>query len=237
MTTYASTFLSMKNEVKDKLRLDTDTDDDSRLGEWLNQTLVRVATESKYFESNSDGSALAANATNQALPATLVELEYITRTYGGQTVYLTPSAFETILELRATGATGPPTQYALRKSTVEFWPNAQGGEVLTYYGAGLPSLMSADGDTTGLPEPFASKLIVYGACIEAADFKNDMRLYFYYQTAFAQWLEAFNTYLNTRLSRASRAFPIYGPDGRPFSAGPFLPHDPSSDFYVTGWRS
>lgn len=234
MTAYSSTFQDAQGEVMDKLRLDT-TADLTKTKAWLNQILLDIAVTSRYFSGSAAGAALAAAAASQALPATLVELEYVTVTYGGQTAYMTPIGFDKLLMLQVTASSGPPTFYTLRKGTVNFWPAAAGGEVLTYYGATLPDAMSANSDVSGLPEPYATKLLVYGACIEAADFKNDMRLYFYYQNAYAAWKASFQAYLNTRMTQAARAFPVYGPDGRPFSS-PYLPHDVSSDFYVTGFR-
>lgn len=236
MTAYSSQFSDLQSEVVDKLRLDS-TADATRVKEALNQVLVDVAVQSRYFSGSSTGSALAAAASSQALSATIVELEYITCTYGGQTTFLNPVGFDRILMLRTSTSSGPPTVYCLRKGTVEFWPNAQGGETLTYYGATLPDEMILGSDVSGLPEPFATNLLIYGACIEMADFKNDMRLYFYYQQAYAQWLAKFQTYLNMRVTQTSRAIPVYGPDGRPFTSSPWLPHDPSSDWFITGWRS
>lgn len=239
VTAYASQFSDLQQLVSDKLKLDnvslTGTDA-TKVKEALNQTLVHVATATRYFSGSASTSALAAGANTDAIPSTIVELEYVTMTYGGQTYFLQPTTFDRILMRRVSSTTGPPVIYSLRKSTLNFWPNAQGGEVLTYYGATLPDEMTNASDTTGLPEPFATNLIVYGACVEMADFMDDPKLYFYYQNAYAQALGEFQAYLNMRVTQTSRAIPVYGPDGRPFDTAPFLPHDPSSDFFVTGFR-
>lgn len=236
MTSYASTFQDAQNAVIDALRLDP-VADLPRVKAWLNRTLLDVAVQSKFFSGSAAGAALTAAAANQALPAALVELEYVTCAFGGQTKLMQSVYYDKLLMLReaSTAATGPPTVYCLRKSTVEFWPNAAGGEVPTYYGGTLPDLMSANSDVSGLPEPFATQLLVAGACIPAADFKNDPRIYTFYQGEYQQWMAQFLAFLNARVTDSSRGWPIYGPDGRPFGT-PFLPHDPSSDFYVTGFR-
>lgn len=234
MPAYASTFQDCQNEVIDKLRLDT-TLDTARVKEWLNQTLVMVAVRTRYFSGSSAGTALTTNATSQALPTTLIGLEYASIAYGGQSIYMTPVGMDHLLMLRASAGNSTPVYYSLRKDTVEFWPNAQGTEVITYYGPTVPNEMTANSDVSGLPEPFASKLLIYGACVEAADFKNDDRLLSYYQGKYEEQLALFEAFLNARLTQAARAFPVYGPDGRPFGT-PFLPHDPSSDYYTTGWR-
>jgi hypothetical protein len=149
-----------------------------------------------------------------------------------------PVNFDEILQRRAqqSGGLGQPQFYSLQKNTLEFWPSAMGGETLRYYGSVLPDLMVADSDVSGLPDPFAINLIVYGAAIEAADYKADVKLYFYYQQAYTSWLGKFQAFLNQRVTQSSRAMPIVGPDGRPFGV-PFIPHDASSDWFVTGARS
>lgn len=238
MTTYASTFLDAQNAVIDSLRLDAIADL-QRTKDWLNRTLLDIAVQSKFFSGSAAGSALTAAASNQALPATLVELEYATVAYGGQTQLMQPIYYDKLLILRSasgTVASGPPQLYCLRASTLEFWPNAAGGEVIEYYGTTLPPAMVNNTDVSGLPEPFATRLLISGACIPAADFKNDPRIYTFYQSDYAAWMAQFLGYLNARVTDSSRGWPVYGPDGRPFNAGPFLPHDPSSDFYVTGLR-
>ena len=239
MTAYSSVFSDLQQMVSDKLKLDNASlagTDATKIKEALNQTLVHVATATRYFSGSASTSALAAGASTDAIPTTIIELEYVTMAYGGQTYFLQPVGFDRILMRRLSASSGPPVIYALRKSTLNFWPNAQGGEVLTYYGATLPDEMVSSSDTTGLPEPFATNLIVFGACVEMADFMDDPKLYFYYQQAYQQALGEFQAYLNARVTQTSRAIPIYGPDGRPFDAAPFLPHDPSSDWYVTGFR-
>lgn len=235
MTTYAATYTDCASEVIDKLRLDA-TLDATRVSNYLNQTLANIAVLTGYFSGSSAGSALAAGATNQALPATLIDLDYLTCGFGGQTVFMQAINFDRILQLRSTsaGASGPPYFYYLDKNTVEVWPTAAGGEILTYYGATYPIVWTGSA-VSGLPEPFGSKLLIYGACVEAADYKNDARIYTYYQSAYQQWMGQFMAFLNQRRTENSRAWPVYGPDGRPFGI-PAVPHDPSSDYFTTGWR-
>jgi hypothetical protein len=237
MAPYTSTFKDCQDSVIDKLRLDP-TLDRVRSREWVNQYLLDVAIQSRYFAGSAAGAPLTAGASSQALPAALVELSEVTSTYAGQTVAMSPAGFDQILLQRAlqgSASLGQPQVYSLQKNTLEFWPNAGGGESLTYYGSTLPDEMLNDSDVSGLPDPFAINLLVYGAAIEAADYKSDVKLYFYYQQAYAAWLGKFQSFLNQRITQSSRAMPVVGPDGRPFDT-PFLPHDPSSDWYVTGAR-
>lgn len=227
MAAYASTFQSIQNSVIAKLRLDA-TNDLGKVKDWINQGLARVAVDTCYFSASSAGSALTAGDTSQALPSALFDCEYVTCVYGGQSSTLSQRTFEQILHLRENGTSvGPPTVYYLRKNTVEFWPSAAGGEVLTYYGAGLPDALSGNTDVAGLPEPYAAKLIEYAACVEAADFKRDPQLFAFYTASYQQWLGAFFAFLNRRRGKGSQAVPVLDADGRPFGM-PWVPHDPST---------
>lgn len=227
MTVYAATAGTIRTSVIKKLRLDT-TDDAAKVLEWLNQVSCQVAIESRYLSGSSAGSALAAAASSQALPATLVELEYIVCSYGGQTTLLAEKDYREILELRqgATASAGPPTVYALRKGTVELWPSAVGSEVLTYYGATLPDVLTADADIPPYPEPFNSKLLEYGALAQGAEYKNDPHLSDY-QQLYQLWMNRFLAFLTRRQGRYPRSFATWtGGMG-------YIPHDPSTD--LPGW--
>jgi hypothetical protein len=235
---YASTFLNIQDSVIDKLRLDPVLDR-TRSKEWANQYLLDVALQSKWFTGAAVAAPLSAGATSQPLPPTLLELSWMTSGYGGQTITMAPVGFEEILmrrQLDGSSGLGQPCWYSLQKNLVEFWPSASGGETLTFYGSTLPDEMIADTDVSGLPEPFAINLLVYGACIEASDFKSDVKLYFWYQQAYQQWLGKFQSFLNRRITQSSRAIPIFGPDGRPFDASGWVPNDLGSDWFVTGAR-
>ena len=237
MAPYTSTFVDCQNSVIDKLRLDPVLDR-TRAKEWVNQYLLDVALQSRWFTGAATAAPLSANSTSLPLPPSLIELSWMTSSGGGQTLTMAPMNMEMILmqrQLQGGSGLGQPQWYSLQKNLLEFWPNASGGEVLTFYGATLPDEMIADTDVSGLPDPFAINLLVMGAAIEAADFKSDVKLYFYYQQAYAAWMGKFQSFLNRRVTQSSRTIPIYGPDGRPFDYQ-FLPHDPSSDLYVTGSR-
>jgi len=237
MAPYTSTFVDCQNSVIDKLRLDPVLDR-ARSREWINQYNVDVALQTRYFSGAAAGAPLSRNATSQMLPITLLELGQVSSSSGGQTLAMQPVSFDTILQRRAQvgGGLGQPQYYSLQKNLVEFWPAASGGETLTYYGQTVPDEMIADTDVSGLPDPFAINLLVFGACIEAADFKSDVKLYFFYQQAYQAWLGKFQAFLNRRVTQSSRFIPTVGPDGWPFDTAGWLPHDPSSDFYVTGAR-
>lgn len=228
MTVYTTQFSDLYNAVIQQCRLDA-TADLARSKAWINVTLTDVAVRSRFFSGSAATAALAANATNDTLPTSIVELEDVTCTYGGAQPALVEVSFERLLWLRQASGQGggPPVYYCLRKNTVEFWPAAQGGEVLTYYGATLPPVLVADADTSGLPEPYASQLLIYGASIRAAEFKSDLLLLGEYQQQYGAWMGSFMAFCNQRRGSQGWAFEVWTP-----GVGGYRPHDPSSDWYV-----
>lgn len=226
---FPSTRVDIRTMVENGVRL-LDADDAEKINDWINLAYAEAAEAVKWFEGSSAGAALAAGATNQAIPATILEVEDVTCTYGGISPPLRQLSWEELLYQRQYGsAGGPPMFYCVRKANVEFWPNAQGSEILTYYGSMLPSsYLANDSDVPDFPEPFATNLLYYGACVKAAEFKNDLLQLGGFQQSYAQWMAKFQAFLNKREGTGSLAFPVY--PGPPGAGAP--PHDRSSDWYV-----
>lgn len=227
MPVYAANVTAIEDAVIAKLRLDA-TADRAKVTSWVNATLCKVAVETRCFTGSTAGSALAAAATSQALPAAIIELEYITAAYGGQSVLLREApSYERILAARQQpGASGPPWSYYLRNGTVELWPAAAGGEILTYHGANMPSSIATT-ETAPAPmvEPF-SKLLEFGALVEGAEFKKDPLLG-EFQQQYASWFGRFQAFLNRRGGAYPAAFQVRGTETN------FVPRDPSADWNST----
>lgn len=212
------------------LHLDA-TDDLTKVKNALNNASNRVATETLYLSTSSTGAALAAAASSASLPATLIELEYITCTYGGQVLVLGQAAFNRLLALRQQpSVAGPPMVYSLRKDTVEFWPTAVGGEVLVYYGPGLPTALSANADLQPYPEPYGSNLLMYGAAQELAEFTKDLALITVWQARYEEWMRRFRAFIDKRQGSLPKHMIV--DDG----GHGYYPHDPSSDWDLVGPR-
>jgi hypothetical protein len=228
--TYAfpSTFADLKQSVIDKGRLDA-TLDAAKCGQYINRAYADVAMVSKFFEGSVAGAALAAAATSQAIPATIIEVEDVTMSYAGIQPPMREYTWEQLLRVRSYTQTGqgPPQAYAVRNTTVEFWPSAQGGEILTYYGSMQPTVwLVNDADIPAFPEPFATSLLEYGALVQAAEFQNDLLMLGEFQQSYGAWLAKFAKFMATRQGTDARAFDIrMGMSG-------LLPHDRSSDWYV-----
>lgn len=235
MTVLTSTLAQLRAEVTDKLRLDADGDDATRVDRWLNQVYVTVATKTSCLVTNATAT-MTGGEDSYVVPSSIVHIDEITLSDSSGTAYppMVQSSLDEILRRRAfnQASSGVPYRYAVvGMNQIEFFPKARTGDVLTFWYSYLPDKLTADGDISLLPEPFGSKLLVYGACVEAADFKNDTRLYFYYQQAYAQWEQDLQAYVNRRPGDYPGAFAVWGPD----KPG-YVPSDRSSDFWVTGPR-
>lgn len=225
MTAYSRIFTDIQTSVIEKLRLDA-TLDATKTSEYINQALTAAATDSKFFTGSSTASALAAAASTQALPSAVIELEYVACSYGGTAPLLVEASFEQILFLRGLGtAAGPPTHYVLRQATVEFWPAAVGGEILTYYGAVFPDEWTGS-TVCPLPEPYPS-LLEAGALVQGAAFKKDPLLG-QYQADYRAWQARWMAFCNRRKGARPQTIEVRGVGGRwpfpnPSTDVPWLP--------------
>lgn len=203
---FPSDFQTIQTAVMTKARLDV-VNDLAKTKDWINQVYYQACIETEFYEASSASAALAANASSVSVPAALVVIEYIVPVGVDGSLYgpMDQITFEEILEKRAwaggTQTTGAPTRYAFRSASttsIEFWPNANGGETLTFYGAQLPTALSANGDLPIFPEPYASKVLEYGALCQAAEFKKDIFFLQTYQSLYQEWVARLRALQNTR---------------------------------------
>ena len=200
---YPLQFIDLQASVIDKSRLDVDFDT-SRVKDWINSAYMTAIIETGFYQSAQVASALAANQTSMQVPAGIHKIEYVSPTDSSGQVWgpMRTTQFEEILRLRAWQggqvSTGAPSRYALRSSqapTVEFWPMAVGGEVLTFYGWGLPAVLSADADVPIIPYPY-EKVIEYGALIHASEYQKDLLMIQQFEQDYADWMGRFLGYKN-----------------------------------------
>lgn len=201
---FPADFITMQDQVIAKGHLDSSADL-TRVKNWINNAYYMIAIEVEFYQSSSATAALAANATSVNFPATIVKLEYIVPTGSDGTIWgpMRETTFEEILEVRAwqggSVSTGAPSRFAQRSASsnfIEFWPQAAGGEVLTFYGMALPTALSGNTDKPIFPEPY-SKAIEYRALIEAAEQKGDLLMLQQFSSQYQATLEAFRAFNNT----------------------------------------
>ena len=119
-------------------------------------------------------------------------------------------------------ATGYVTHYALLGiNDFEVYPTPQAADVLTIWCVKLPTALSGNTDVPILQEPFASKLLEYGALAEAADFKGDPSEQEYRQL-FETWKQRYRSHLTRKRGGQPGQFNMF--PGRNYP-----PHDPSMD--------
>lgn len=229
MALYAPTFADIKNIVYDKLRLDS-TDDVTRVGNAINNTLNRIAIDTRYIKGSANTAALTAGASSFTLDTSIIEIDYLTCAYGGQTLILGEVTFDRLLALRQGGiVAGPPVAYSLRATTVELWPTAAGGDVITQYGASFPQALTGT-DPVPFPEPYGSNMLAYGAASELSEFTKDILLAQTFASKYGEWVNEFNGFIQSRQGILPKQFIVE--DG----AHGYLPHDRSSDWDLIGPR-
>ena len=200
---FPNTFKDLQDGVIDKARLDSDFDV-SRVKDWLNSAYFTAIVETGFYQSTQVAAPLTADQTSIQVPAGIHKIEFITPTGIDGQIWgpMRHTQFEDLLRVRAWqgGAisTGAPSRYSYRSAlapTIEFWPQAVGGEVLTFYGWGLPAPMVADGDPPIIPDPY-SMVIEYGALIHAAEFQKDLLMIQQFQSEYQDWIQRFRGYKN-----------------------------------------
>lgn len=214
---YPSDFVTIQNAVIQKARLDS-TLDLAKVKDWINQTYYRVCVEVEYYSVTSAISApLAAQASSVAVPTNILGIDYIVPTGidGSSWGPMEMVGYQEMFELRAwQGGTiplGAPSRYAFNSATtnsIDFYPNAGGGETLTFYGFGLPPALVADADKPIFPEPYASKVLEYGTLCDASEFKKDIFMLNQYEQQYQQWVMAFRAFTTGRRGDRVMQFPV-----------------------------
>lgn len=172
---------------------------------------------------------MVAGQATYTLGASIMRIKEMVITPIGATVSkpLRQSTLDEILSRRqAAGGVqnfgGYVTHYALLGlSDLEVWPTPQAVDVIKAYYVAAPTALSADGDVPVLPEPFASKVLEFGALAEAADFKGDPAGP-QWEGEYQEWLQKLRTHLTRKQGNQPGQFRIW-------NSSVFPPHDPSTD--------
>lgn len=222
---FPATYLTTQTAVAAKLRL-TLADDSAKIKDWINQTYADVAQETRCFQQTGT-STLTAGTKTYTLSTSVLHIIEMTVTQPGATVRppLQESSVDEILRWRSlnSNASGPPQKYALLGlNQLELWPTPSTADTLTTIYTYLPTALSADADVPGIPEPFGSKLLEYGALVQGAEWKKDILMLGEYQQSYQSWLAGFQRFLNRRQGSYPRAFTTW-------TGNTWRPNDPSVD--------
>lgn len=211
-----------------KARLNT-ADDTSRCKDWINQIYADACLTVEATITSTTINMVAGTST-YTLASSIMRIKEMTTTPSGATISgpLKQTTLDEILNRRraAGGVQGSRvTHYALLGLTdLEVWPTPQNADVITCWYVSAPTPLSGDTDTTVLPEPFASKVLEFGALAEAADFKGDPAGP-QWAGEYQQWLQKLKTHITRKQGSQPGQFRVWNDSIYP-------PHDPSTDL---GW--
>ena len=234
---FPSTFKNLQDQVIARINLDA-TGDLSVVKDYINQAYVETCAETEALQlSNTvavaSGDSQIADLTSK-LSGAIQRIKAVAISTGGVTYpTLVAVSLDEILRLRvgsggAPVATGAPSRYAMvGAKDMEFWPTANAATTFTFYYSYLPTALSGDSDVpdAGLPEPYATRCLTYGALAQAADLTGDPSNDTY-QQQFSYWKQRLTAHLNRR--RGGQPGQLVGLQGNT------APHDPSTDWRAYG---
>jgi len=200
---FPSTFIDIQTAVLQKVRLDPVLDG-QRIKDWINQTYTRVCVETEAIVSTAVMNCTA-GAYSYTFPAQVARTKQLqVRPYGSTSLNapLVRTTLDELLTRRQSGGDAPlaaqSTHYALLGiSDFELWPTpAAADAILTWY-VQFPTPLAANGDVPVLEEPYASKLLEYGALVDAGDFNGDPSTS-NWQADFDTWMGRYTAHLDRK---------------------------------------
>jgi hypothetical protein len=175
---FPSTFTDIQQAVIEKATLDPVLDL-PKTKDWINQVYFQAAVETEAISGEATMS-LTAGSGSYALPAQVARIRQMSVQPSGSTVFNAPlilTTLDEILQRRQAGQQGSypqATHYTMVGiNGFEVWPTPSAADVITIYYVSYPTALSANTDVPVFEEPYASKILEYGALAEAGDFKGD----------------------------------------------------------------
>lgn len=224
---YPNTFQDMQNEVINRLRLDS-TNELQMVKDAINVVYADAVITNEYLQQKTTVAPSAGGS--YTFTSTPIRIKHVQLSVGS-VVYqpLRPRALEEILQMRAAATglnavTGPPIYFAFDGTqSIEVYPNFQGTESMDIWATYEPTALSANGDVPVMPEPYASRVLVYGALAELADYTKDLLVgVMGYQQLYQAWMAKFRVHVNRRRGAGNKPWSIA-------NDGHYIPHDPSTD--------
>src|SRR5215831_14419237 len=226
---FPSTFADLQAAVIAKTRLDPNNAADvSKTKDWINQAYYRVTLETETIQGQTTLALVSGTAT-YALPTLTKRIKWAVVQMSGQVFNGPPlrlTSFDEILWRRKASGGGNVTQgtatmYTVQGNNIELWPTPGGADTMTIYYVGYPPLLSAGTDVPQMDEPYASKLLEFGALIDASDYIKDILAGYTYPQSFQDWLYRYRQHLSRKQGTQSLTFRN--------PTGTMVPHDNSTD--------
>ena len=199
---FPSTFLDLQTAVLQKARLDPVLDG-QRVKDWINQTYTRVCVETEAIVSTAVMTC-SAGAYSYTFPTQVARAKQMqVRPYGSTSLNapLIRTTLDELMTRRQSGGDAPrgqATHYALLGiSAFELWPTPAAADVILTYFVAFPAPLVANTDQPLLEEPYASKLLEFGALVDAGDFNGDPSTQSW-QADYDSWLARYLTHLDRK---------------------------------------
>jgi hypothetical protein len=200
---FPSTFLDIQTAVLQKARLDPALDG-QRVKDWINQTYTRVCVETEAIVVTATMNCTA-GAYSYTFPTAVARSKQMqVRPYGSTLLNapLVRTTLDELLQRRQSGGDSPlagqPTHDALLGiSDFELWPTPAAADVILIWYVQFPVPLAANSDLPVLEEPYASKLLEFGALVDAGDFNGDPSVQSW-QADFDTWTTRYMAHLERK---------------------------------------
>jgi hypothetical protein len=201
---FPSSFGDIQNAVLAKSRLDPVLDG-QRVKDWINQSYTRVCVETEAMIRTAT-MTVTAGASTYLLPAGVARIKQMLLQPAGQTQSSPPlirTTLDEILSRRQAGGDqrqsgNQATHYAvLGINQFELWPTPAAADVIWIWYVLFPASLSAPTDVPILEEPYASKLLEYGALTDAGDFNGDPSA-LDWENNFNEWMGRYQQHLDRK---------------------------------------
>ncbi len=176
---FPSTFESIQDRVIAKIRFTDSTANRDLVKDWINIAYAEAVAETQALQKAGYSSLVAGSGT-YAMPSEIIELtDVIMRDEGTSNASGWPLrrvSRSQMLSLRRGQdvATGSVSAYALLGlNQIEFYPIPTSTAVVQFYYIYLPDALSDGEDVPDLQEPWGSRVLEYGALVQAAELRAD----------------------------------------------------------------
>jgi hypothetical protein len=223
---FPSTFLTLQDNVINKLRLDS-TADRTKVKEAINRAYYEAVLETEAKVATTT-LALVASTSSYSLASTIGRVKRMTLTSGGvEYGPLIEVSLDQILRWRQQGggtaiAVGTVTHYALLGlDLLEVYPTPQSSGTVNIWHVPFPTALSVDGDLPIIPEPYGTDCLENGGLYYMAVFLKDPDA-LGFKSDFEVAKQKLRAHLTRKRGAGPEQFEIVG-------TRPVVPHDPSTD--------
>jgi len=168
--------------------------------DWINQSYTRVCVETEAIVTSAT-MPLTAGAASYTLPPQVARIKQLQIKPSGSAQFNPPLKRTTLDEIIERRQAGGDTQQSGNQTSLyallginafELWPTPPAADVIWIYFVQFPQPLSGLGDVPLLEEPYASKLLEFGALSDAGDFNGD--------PSTVGWQQDFDTWMTRYLN-------------------------------------